>query len=123
MVKTFSFLAVAVATISGVLAYSDNCNGASGCNKRMGSECYYSSIRYLNYGPYSSYTSFTNNHCTAIYRCTGAYPTLTGTEIVDLFSHIYGIQGCKGCGSHAFNGGTCEVTYNYCENCIDVIPN
>ncbi|KAF9271358.1 hypothetical protein BGZ68_003777 [Mortierella alpina] len=122
MVKTFSFLAVAVATVSSVLAYSDNCHGSSDCYKDLGESCRYASYRYSNYVIYDKYTSLTNNHCTAIYRCKGAYPALRGNELRDLFSHIHGPQGCKACGSHAFNGGTCEVTYNYCTNCVDIQP-
>ncbi|KAG0332464.1 hypothetical protein BG000_009986 [Podila horticola] len=120
MVKSITFIMVAIATVAGsALGYSDNCHGSGKCNKGMGGICTGAFNRYSDNTVYNSYTSRTNGHCTAIYRCDGGYPSLTGRQIKDLFAPIYGGQGCKGCGSHAFNGGKCEVTLNFCDNCVD----
>ncbi|KAG0039868.1 hypothetical protein BGZ82_006420 [Podila clonocystis] len=120
MVKSITFVMVALATATGsVLSYSDNCHGSGKCNKGMGGLCTGAFNRYSDNTVYNKYTSRTNGHCTAIFRCDGGYPSLTGSQIKDLFRPIYGGQGCKGCGSHAFNGGKCEVTLNYCDNCVD----
>ncbi|KAF9976782.1 hypothetical protein BGZ73_007786 [Actinomortierella ambigua] len=85
----------------------------------MSSICTGAFNRYSDNTIYNSYTSRTNGQCTAIFRCDGTYPSLTGAQIKELFKPIYGGQGCKGCGSHAFNGGSCEVTLNFCSNCVD----
>ncbi|KAF9413780.1 hypothetical protein BGZ94_000624 [Podila epigama] len=120
MVKSITFVMVAIATIaSGALGYSDNCNGSFRCNKDMGPICRGAWSRFSDWTHYNGYTSRVNGHCVAIYRCEGAYPSLTGREIKSLFEPIYGGQGCKGCGSHAFNGGKCEVTLNFCSDCSD----
>ncbi|KAG0214383.1 hypothetical protein BGX31_001110 [Mortierella sp. GBA43] len=119
MIKSTALLVVVVATLSGVLGYNDNCNGSSRCNKNMGNTCRGAIARYTDGTTYNAYTSRTNGNCVAIYRCTGDYPSLKGSEIKDLFKPIYEGQGCKGCGSHAFNGGKCEVTVNFCHNCLD----
>ncbi|KAI1288644.1 hypothetical protein EDD11_009843, partial [Mortierella claussenii] len=68
---------------------------------------------------YNAYTSRTNGNYAAIFRCDGAYPSLTGAQLKGLFAPIYGGQGCKGCGSHVFDNGNCEVTINFCFNCLD----
>ncbi|KAF8928119.1 meiotically up-regulated gene family-domain-containing protein [Dissophora ornata] len=119
MAKSLAFLLVLAASLSGTLAYSDNCSGSFFCNKGMGSLCTGAFQRFTDNTVYNGYTSRANGHCTAIYRCDGSYPSLTGRQIKSLFAPIYSGQGCKGCGSHAFNGGQCEVTLNYCSNCVD----
>ncbi|KAG0212164.1 meiotically up-regulated gene family-domain-containing protein [Mortierella sp. GBAus27b] len=121
MAKSFALLAVAaIATLSaGVMGYSDNCNGSGKCNKGMEPTCRKAYARYTDSTVYSSYTSRVFGDCTAIYRCSGTYPSLTGAQLKAQFNLIYDSVGCKGCGSHAFNSGSCEVTVNYCSNCLD----
>ncbi|KAG0299406.1 hypothetical protein BGZ98_010082 [Dissophora globulifera] len=120
MVKTLTSLFIVVATLSGALAgLSDNCHGSSFCNKGMGDLCTGAFNRFTDSTIYSDYTSRVNGKCTAIYRCTGKYPQLSGAAIKNLFKPIYGGQGCQGCGSHAFSNGNCEVTLNYCADCLD----
>ncbi|KAF9307326.1 hypothetical protein BGZ74_007137 [Mortierella antarctica] len=120
MVKSITFVMVALATVAAsALGYSDNCHGSGRCNKGMGGICTAAYNRYSDNTVYNRYTSRTNGQCTAIYRCDGGYPSLTGRQIKDLFKPIYEGQGCKGCGSHAFNGGKCEVTLNFCSDCKD----
>ncbi|KAG0305114.1 hypothetical protein BGZ98_004573 [Dissophora globulifera] len=120
MVKSFTSLVIVVATLSGALAgFSDNCHGSGRCNKGMGPTCSGAFNRFTDSTIYDGYTSRTNGDCTAIYECTGDYPRLSGAQLKSLFQPIYGGQGCKGCGSHAFNGGSCEVTLNFCSNCLD----
>ncbi|CAJ0939962.1 unnamed protein product, partial [Mesorhabditis belari] len=75
--------------------------------------------RYTDEHTYQAYTSRTFDHCTAIFRCTGDYPAMTGKQLKDLFEQIYTGQGCEGCGSHGFYSGKCEVTLNYCSHCVD----
>jgi hypothetical protein len=124
MIKSTALLLVIVATLSGVLGFNDNCHGSGFCNKGMGPTCQGAFARFTDSTVYNGYTSRTNGDCTAIYRCDGDYPSLTGAQLKGLFAPIHGAQGCKGCGSHAFNGGSCEVTVNYCSNCLDSgIPN
>ncbi|KAG0204196.1 hypothetical protein BGX28_003771 [Mortierella sp. GBA30] len=119
MAKSFSLLLVVAVAVSSVLGYSDNCHGSGRCNKGMGPMCTGAFERYSDNTIYNSYTSRTNGQCTAIYHCDGDYPSLSGAQIKNLFRPIYGGQGCKGCGSHAFNGGKCEVTLNFCSDCKD----
>ncbi|KAG0053540.1 hypothetical protein BGZ83_000893 [Gryganskiella cystojenkinii] len=111
---------VAIATIVGsALGFSDNCNGSGRCNKGMKDMCTAAFNRFTDSTVYNDFTSRTNGQCTAIYRCSGTYPSLTGSQLKGFFAPIYQGQGCKGCGSHAFNGGSCEVTVNFCSNCVD----
>ncbi|KAF9371239.1 hypothetical protein CPB97_002132 [Podila verticillata] len=120
MVNSITFFTVSLAALAtSALGYSDNCQGSYFCNKGMGPLCTSAFTRFTDTTIYNGYTSRTNGHCTAIYRCDGAYPWLNGHQIKELFKPIYGGQGCKGCGSHAFNGGKCEVTLNYCADCKD----
>ncbi|KAF9347950.1 hypothetical protein BGX34_002789 [Mortierella sp. NVP85] len=120
MVKSFALLVVvAAATLSGALGLSDNCHGSIRCNKGMGPTCRTAISRFTDGTVYNGYTSRVNGNCAAIFRCNGDYPALRGSEIKKLFEPIYGGQGCKGCGSHAFNGGSCEVTVNFCSKCVD----
>ncbi|KAG0325720.1 hypothetical protein BGZ99_000240 [Dissophora globulifera] len=120
MVKTLASLLIVVATFSGVLAgFRDNCSGSGRCNKGMGPTCIGAFNRFTESTVYDGYTSRVNGNCAAIYRCNGDYPRLSGATIRSLFQPIYDGQGCKGCGSHAFNDGNCEVTLNFCSNCLD----
>ncbi|KAF8928089.1 hypothetical protein CPC16_007903 [Podila verticillata] len=120
MVKSITFAMVAIATVAdSVLGFSDNCSGSGSCNKGMSGICTRAFNRYTDGTVYNDFTLRTNGQCTAIYRCNGAYPALTGSQLKGLFASIYGGQGCKGCGSHAFNGGQCEVTLDFCSNCVD----
>ncbi|KAG0304815.1 hypothetical protein BGZ97_001331 [Linnemannia gamsii] len=120
MVQSITFFLVAIATVAGsVLGFSDNCNGSFRCNKGMSGTCTGAFNRFTDGTVYNDFTSRTNGDCTAIYRCSGTYPALTGSQLKALFAPIYNGQGCKGCGSHAFNGGSCEVTLNFCSNCLD----
>ncbi|KAG0367006.1 hypothetical protein BGZ54_004571 [Gamsiella multidivaricata] len=125
MYKSLALLVVLAASLASTEAgYSDNCHGSGLCNKGMGDLCTGAFNRFTDTTVYNAFTSRVNGKCTAIYRCDGDYPNLTGAQIKSLFQPIYGGQGCKGCGSHAFNGGACEVTLNYCANCLDSgIPN
>ncbi|KAF9944651.1 hypothetical protein BGZ72_002139 [Mortierella alpina] len=119
MAKTFSLLVVLAVAVSGALGYSNNCNGSSRCTKDMAPMCTSAYNRYVDTTSYGGYTSRTYGNCVAIFRCQGVYPVTKGSELKSLFSLIYSSQGCKGCGSHAFNGGNCEVTVNYCSDCKD----
>ncbi|KAF9947779.1 hypothetical protein BGZ65_008551 [Modicella reniformis] len=120
MITSPAFLLVIVAILSGTaLGYRDNCSGSGLCNKGMGPNCRGAYARFSDNTVYNGYTSRTNGNCVAIYRCDGSYPGLSGAQIKNLFAPIYGGQGCKGCGSHAFNGGSYEGTLNYCSNCVD----
>ena len=105
--------------ITVVADYNDNCHGSGRCNKNMGNTCRGAWARFTDGTTYNGYTSRTNGNCVAIFRCGDKYPSMTGAQIKSLFEPIYGGQGCKGCGSHAFNGGSCEVTLNFCSNCLD----
>ncbi|KAF9170372.1 hypothetical protein BGX21_011060 [Mortierella sp. AD011] len=120
MTKSIAILFVLVAALSGAIeGFSDNCHGSGRCNKNMGPTCTVAFNRFTDGTVYNGYTSRVNGNCAAIYRCSGDYPSLTGAQLKQLFAPIYGGQGCKGCGSHAFNGGSCEVTLNFCSNCVD----
>ncbi|KAF9371183.1 hypothetical protein CPB97_002184 [Podila verticillata] len=120
MVKSITFVMVAIATVVGsVFGFSDNCNGSGRCNKGLSRICTIAFNRFTDGTVYNSYTSRTNGQCVAIYRCDGNYPALTGSQLKGLFASIYGGQGCEGCGSHAFNGGQCEVILNFCSDCND----
>ncbi|KAF9558372.1 hypothetical protein EC968_007123 [Mortierella alpina] len=119
MAKAFSLLVVLAVAVSGALGYSNNCNGSSKCTKTMAPDCTAAYNRYLDGTTYSQYTSRTYANCAAIFRCQGVFPPKTGSELKELFYQIYAGQGCKGCGSHAFNNGNCEVTLNYCSDCKD----
>ncbi|CAO3571909.1 unnamed protein product [Mortierella alpina] len=119
MAKTFSLLLVLAVAVSGALGYSNNCNGSSRCTKDMAPTCTSAYQRFTDQTVYDAYTSRTYGNCAAIYRCNGVFPKLTGSQLKGLFSQIYTSQGCKGCGSHAFNSGNCEVTLNYCSDCKD----
>ncbi|KAF9923713.1 hypothetical protein BGZ65_008707 [Modicella reniformis] len=120
MAKSFALLVVAaVATFSGVVAFKDNCNGSSFCNKNMAATCQGAINRFSDGTTYNDYVTRTNGNCVAIYLCIGVYPALTGAQLKGHFAPIHGAQGCKGCGSHAFNNGNCEVTVNFCANCLD----
>ncbi|KAF9348653.1 hypothetical protein BGX26_012946, partial [Mortierella sp. AD094] len=99
--------------------FSDNCHGSGHCNKNISTTCTAAFSRFTDGTVYNGYTSRVNEYCAAIYRCDGDYPSLTGAQVKAFFSLIYGGQGCKECGSHAFNGGSCEVTLNFFSNCID----
>ncbi|KAF9337104.1 hypothetical protein BG006_006282 [Podila minutissima] len=52
-----------------------------------------------------------SDNCHGSGRCNKDYPSLTGRQIKDLFKPIYEGQGCKSCGSHAFNGGKKHKEY------------
>ncbi|KAI9283544.1 meiotically up-regulated gene family-domain-containing protein [Umbelopsis sp. AD052] len=117
------FLSLTVMAGMVMATYNNNCHGSGRCNKSMGPTCTNASNRFIDGNTYGQYTSKVFGDCTAIFSCTSTYPSLRGSDIKNLFSNIYGNQGCKGCGSHAFNGGSCEVTYNYCANCRDSGPN
>ena len=106
------------------MAFSDNCHGSERCDKDMGDVCREAFARFTDDSTYNAYTSRTNGNCVAIYRCDGGYLSLTGAQLKTQFEPIFGGQGCKGCGSHAFNDGSCETTLNFCSNCFDSgIPN
>ncbi|KAG0217887.1 meiotically up-regulated gene family-domain-containing protein [Mortierella sp. GBAus27b] len=121
MAKSFALLAVtAIATLSaGVMGYNDNCHGSGRCNKNMEFTCRQAINRFTDGTTYNGYTSRVFGDCTAIYHCDGAYPNQTGAQLKSQFDVIYRGIGCKGCGSHAFNSGKCEVTVNFCSNCQD----
>ncbi|KAF9290874.1 hypothetical protein BGZ68_005788 [Mortierella alpina] len=119
MAKTFSLLLVLAVAVSGTFGYSNNCNGSSKCTKTMASACIAAYSRFTDGTTYTSLTSRTSGNCAAIFRCVGPYPPMTGAALKLQFEEIYGSQGCKGCGSHAFNSGNCEVTLNYCSDCKD----
>ncbi|KAK5805627.1 meiotically up-regulated gene family-domain-containing protein [Linnemannia elongata] len=121
MVKSITFFMVAIATVAGsVFGFFDTCNGSYRCNNEgMSITCKEAFNRFNDDTVYNSFTSLTNRDCAAIYQCIGDYPALTGRQIKDLFAPINAGQGCKGCGSHAFNGGSCRVTLNYCYSCLD----
>ncbi|KAF9967794.1 hypothetical protein BGZ70_008184 [Mortierella alpina] len=120
MAKTFSLLLVLAVAASSALGYSNNCHGSSRCTKDMAPTCVSAYSRFTDGTIYTASTSRTYGNCAAIYRCNGLYPSgMTGSKLKNLFSQIYSAQGCKGCGSHAFNGGDCEVTLNYCSDCKD----
>ncbi|OAQ22849.1 hypothetical protein K457DRAFT_25645 [Linnemannia elongata AG-77] len=111
---------VAIATVAGsVFGFFDSCNGSFRCDKGMSISCKGAFNRFNDDTVYNSFTSRTNHDCAAIYRCDGDFPSLTGRQLKDLFAPIYAGQGCTSCGSHAFNGGSCEVTLNFCSNCLD----
>ncbi|KAG0212163.1 meiotically up-regulated gene family-domain-containing protein [Mortierella sp. GBAus27b] len=119
MAKFALLVIAAIATLSaGAMGFSDNCNGSGRCNKNMKSTCQAAFARFTDGTTYNSYTSRVSGSCTAIYRCTGTFPALTGAQLKQQFNVIY-TKGCQGCGSHAFNGGSCEVTVNFCSNCLD----
>ncbi|KAG0050658.1 hypothetical protein BGZ89_003774 [Linnemannia elongata] len=121
MVKSITFFMVTIATLAGsVFGFFDTCNGSFRCeNEGMSISCKEAINRFNDDTVYNSFTSLTNRDCAAIYQCIGDYPTLTGRQLKDLFASIYAGQGCTGCGSHALNGGRCEVTLHYCSNCVD----
>ncbi|KAG0311417.1 hypothetical protein BGZ99_010177 [Dissophora globulifera] len=123
MAKTLTSLVIVIATLaSAVVGYSDNCSGSSSCQIATQQACYDSISGYDDSTNYKQYTSRTSGSCTAIYRCTGVYPNADGATLKTLFNSIYDLQGCKNCGSHAFDDGTCEVTLNYCapDSCKNV---
>ncbi|GJJ75460.1 hypothetical protein EMPS_07818 [Entomortierella parvispora] len=121
MVKSTTLMMAVLATVVGSAfgGYSDNCHGSSRCNKGMGPACRSAYARFTDGTVYNAYVSRTFGHCTAIYRCNSGYPALTGAQLKGFFAPIFAGQGCQGCGSHAFDGGNCEVTVNYCSNCVD----
>ncbi|KAF9931929.1 hypothetical protein BGZ67_005076 [Mortierella alpina] len=119
MAKTSSLLLVLAVAVSGALGYSNNCHGSALCTKDMAPYCTAAYNRFTDGTTYTHLTSRTHGNCAAIFRCQGVYPAMTGSQLKSLFSQIYSSQGCKGCGSHAFNGGNCEVTLNYCSDCKD----
>ncbi|KAF9274868.1 hypothetical protein BGZ88_002735 [Linnemannia elongata] len=121
MFKSIIFFMVAIATLAGsVFGFFDTCNGSYRCdNEGISISCKEAFNRFNDDTVYNSFTLRTSGKCAAIYECIGDYPALTGRQIRDLFPPIYGGQGCTGCGSHAFNGGSCRVTLNFCSNCVD----
>ena len=100
-------------------AANDNCNGSGLCGNVNPDDCRTAISRYTDGHTYSQYTSRVSGHCTAIYQCSGFYPSLTGANLKEQFLHVYNNQPCKKCGSHAFYGGNCQATLNYCGNCRD----
>ncbi|KAF9308309.1 hypothetical protein BGZ91_007862 [Linnemannia elongata] len=112
---------VAIATVAGsVFGFFDNCHYSNRCdNVGMIISCEGAFNRFNDDTVYNSFTLRSNVQCAAIYECIGDYPAMTGRQLKDLFAPINAGQGCKGCGSHAFNGGSCRVTLNYCYSCLD----
>ncbi|KAI5077691.1 hypothetical protein GOP47_0007515 [Adiantum capillus-veneris] len=102
-----------------VAAYTDNCQGSSKCGCCVSQQdCRNAFARYTDGTIYSAYTSRVSGHCTAIYRCNGAYAKVSGAVLKKQFRHVYENQPCQKCGSHAF-ASNCEATLNYCSSCRD----
>ncbi|KAJ7517674.1 hypothetical protein O6H91_21G034600 [Diphasiastrum complanatum] len=114
-------LFVAFACLAGssiTEAYSNNCHGSGKCPSVHPNDCRTAFGRYDDGTTYTGYTSLVSGSCTAIFRCDGNYPSMAGSQLKDQFNQIYA-SGCGRCGSHAFNGGACEATLNYCSSCTD----
>ncbi|EFJ22291.1 hypothetical protein SELMODRAFT_413786 [Selaginella moellendorffii] len=120
--KLFSLLAILLVIFLGSssCAKNDNCNGSGLCGSRVNqADCRRAISRYTDGTIYNGFTSRVSGHCTAIFRCDGNYPSVSGAVLKQQFLHVYDNQPCRLCGSHAFDGGNCEATLNYCANCRD----
>ncbi|MCO5609460.1 hypothetical protein L7F22_063686 [Adiantum nelumboides] len=103
-----------------VQAASDNCNGSRMCERHVSADdCRNAVSRFTDGHDYSQYTSRVYGRCTAIFRCGSFYPSVNGASLKQNFLHVYKNQPCQKCGSHAFYGGMCQATLNYCANCRD----